>query len=155
MPRIGLGARSRTRRSVGVCAATGWTAGPCAAGALSCANNGTGATAAAAGTVVSAGVTASGGGGAALQAPSRAHAARAAAEVTRIMAPNVADQVPDSTYAGPADIVVRVALLAAALYAATFALLSLDAAARVWIMRNGFETQLDVGFLLVYEGMRM
>lgn len=52
-------------------------------------------------------------------------------------------------------VAIRLGLLAMVAYAALFALLALDAAARVWIMRSAFETQLDVGFLIVYEGMRV
>jgi hypothetical protein len=49
----------------------------------------------------------------------------------------------------------RAGLLVLAAYAAIFALLGVDTAVRVWLARASFEARLDVGILIVYEGMRV
>jgi hypothetical protein len=49
----------------------------------------------------------------------------------------------------------RASVVALAAFGALFALLGADTAVRVWLARAAFETRLDVGILIVYEGMRV
>jgi hypothetical protein len=50
--------------------------------------------------------------------------------------------------------VVRAGVLGLAAFGALFALLGVDTAVRVWLVRSAFDAPLDVGILIVYEGMR-